>query len=176
MKWLNHFLFSLCVLHSLSLYAQQVTPVVINAGGSSGSSSNIFIDWTIGEMPVIATYSGTSLAVTNGFLQAGNGFLPTSLRDLPSLTSSEIKIFPNPVSNEMQVQFQLNNAGKIQIILFDISGKKLIDRQLIHSGGSQVHLINLKRYPQGSYQLFLYYRPANGSQPKTGIFKVQKLK
>ena len=175
MKWLQHFLY-LCILHSLSLSAQQVTPVVINAAGRSGSSANIFIDWTIGEMPLIATYSGPGLSVTNGFLQAGSGFLPTSLRDLPSLTSSEIKIFPNPVSDEMQVQFQLNNAGKIQIILFDISGKKLIDRQWIYSGGSQVHRVNLKKYPQGSYQLFLYYKPANGTQPKTGVFKVQKLK
>jgi hypothetical protein len=176
MKWLNHFFCSLCILPSLSLSAQQVTPTVINSAGGGGSSANIFIDWTIGEMPLIETYSGTTLSVTNGFLQAGTGFLPTSLRDLPSLTSSEIKIFPNPVSDEIQVQFQLNSAGKIQIILFDISGKKLIDRQLVHIGGSQLQFINLRKYPQGSYQLFLYYKPANGTQPKTGIFKVQKLK
>jgi type IX secretion system substrate protein len=176
MKWLNHFCVYLSIILSLSLHAQQVTPNVINSAGGSNSTGILFVDWSVGEMPVILTSSGNNLYITNGFLQAGSGFIPNGLLNLPVLTNLEIKIFPNPVRDELQIQFQLNHAGKIQIILFDISGKKLMDRQWSYIGGSQVRLINLKTYPQGSYQLFLYYKPANGAQPKAGTFKVQKLK
>ena len=175
MRWLVHFHIVSGLFLSLSLNGQQVTPSVINTSGGYKNIGQLYVDWSIGEMPLIQTSSGTNIYVTNGFLQAGNGFIPTSIVNLPPLTSNEVKIFPNPSTGVLNVRFELVQPGTIGMFLYDISGKKLMERQILHFGGSQSTVINLTPYPQGSYQLLLYYKTANDAQSKGGAFKLVKV-
>ena len=176
MKWLGHFYILAGLLLSLSLNGQQVTPSVINTSGGNKNIGEVYLDWSIGEMPIIQTSSGTNIYVTNGFLQAGNGFIPTGISNLPPLTSNEVKIFPNPSTGVLNIRFELAQPGTIGMFLYDLSGKKLLESKILHFGGSQSTVINLTPYPQGSYQLLLYYKTANGAQPKAGAFKLVKVK
>ena len=175
MRWLVHFHILSGLFLSLSLKGQQVTPSVINTSGGNKNIGEVYIDWSIGEMPLIQSSVGTNIYVTNGFLQAGNGFIPTGILNLPPLTSTEIKIFPNPSTGVLNIRFDLPQPGTIGMYVYDISGKKLMERQILHFGGSQSTVINLQSYPQGSYQLLLYYKTASDARPKAGAFKLVKV-
>ena len=176
MRWLVHFNILSSLFLSLSLNGQQVTPSVINTSGGNKNIGEVYLDWSIGELPTIQTSSGTNIYVTNGFLQAGSGFIPTGILNLPPLTSNEIKIFPNPSTGVLNIRFELAQPGTISMYLYDISGKKLMERKILHLGGSQSTIVYLTPYPQGSYQLLLYYKTAYEALPKAGAFKLVKVK
>ena len=66
--------------------------------------------------------------------------LSTDLQTTKS-NSSNLKLFPNPATNQVLIQFSLNNASKIQLYLCDVTGKcikQLAENQLISTGNSEL--------------------------------------
>ena len=59
----------LLLININNVKAQSITPSVINASGYSGTISGQVFDWSIGEMTLVSTYTGSTLIVTQGLLQ-----------------------------------------------------------------------------------------------------------
>ena len=68
-----------------------------------------------------------------------------------SLANAEVKAWPNPVTNILNVSF---TAGKFQTLrLVDITGKKLLERNV---AATQIQLeIDMSTYPKGIYMVEL---------------------
>jgi hypothetical protein len=178
---MKRFIYLFCSFNLIvsSGITQQVAPQVFNTAGRSDSiitsSSGILkIDWSVGEMPLVNTSSATGLIISNGFLHPLNTASPTAINNPNTLSSSEIKIFPNPVQSQLLIRMEMNIPGRIEIILLDISGRKLSRQSMKYSGGIQTKLIDMHTYPSGSYQLMIIYDPVNGNPEKEGNFKVLK--
>ena len=178
---MKRFLYLFCSFNLIGFsgIAQQVTPQVFNTAGRSDSIitttiGTIKIDWSVGEMPLVHTSTATGLIVSNGFLHPLNTSSPTAINNPNTLSPSEVKIFPNPVQSQLLIQMELNIPGRVEIIVLDISGRKLSRHSMKYSGGIQTKLIDMQNYPSGSYQLILIYDPANGNPEKQGNFKVLK--
>lgn len=125
-----------------SLLAQNV----VSSGGETQNVPGYEVSWTIGE-PVIETISSGTNTLTQGFHQSKLLVTPVSELLLPEIT---IRVFPNPTSDFVTVQFNKIMENSL-LSLFDLSGKKLENRQI----ASTLTQVDLKRYPNGSYILNL---------------------
>lgn len=59
--------------------------------------------------------------------------------------------FPNPVSTQLNIEFDLPNAQQVEINLLDIQGKKLQSTKLQFAAGKQIHHINTSQLTSGIY-------------------------
>ena len=68
------------------------------------------------------------------------------------LTADDISIRPNPVTNNANIEFSLNNSTNVNIAVFDILGKKV---KVIYTGfmtsGSQNIQMNVNEFNKGIY-------------------------
>lgn len=71
-------------------------------------------------------------------------------------SNSELRCYPNPVSNQLQIAFQLNAASRIQIELFNLSGQFI---QSIYQGrqtpGPHEITFDTEKLANGAYMLRL---------------------
>lgn len=93
---------------------------IISAGGSSAQNSSTQISkWRIGNIYVIqfksqdnkssTIISGTELAIKKG--------------------EFEIKAYPNPVKDILQIQFNIDQSKSFGVKIIDIAGRKVLERK-----------------------------------------------
>jgi PKD repeat protein len=69
-----------------------------------------------------------------------------------SAASSLIKIFPNPATNNVTLEFNRNVSGSCNIILLDLTGNKLLETRQVIPQGNRISL-NLGGFGKGLYFL-----------------------
>jgi len=60
-----------------------------------------------------------------------------------------IKIYPNPVKNNLSVYWNIQNTASLNVILTDLQGRQILSRQNVHNAES----IDLNKFPAGIYFL-----------------------
>jgi hypothetical protein len=63
-----------------------------------------------------------------------------------------IKTYPNPVHNQLSIQYQLNGINSVKAIIFDITGKLMLQNNSLASGAS----LQMGNLLKGTYLLRLY--------------------
>lgn len=163
------FLFS---LFCFSGVAQILTPVTVNAASGGGGAGGYIFNWNIGDV-VVTTVTGPNIIVTQGFLQ-NNVAVPTSVGNLTPLAAFEIKLLPNPTPNRVLYRFSMRERGLIQLRLYDLAGKSLLNTQVQHGGGVHNGQIDMTALPSGVYQLQIIFTPVTGAA-RQGIYQLQKI-
>ena len=153
------------ILCSLTVHSQALTPEVISSAGDYFKGSNVTLSWTIGEA-VIETFTGTNCILTQGFQQP---FISvTGIKKLED-KNLEIKVFPNPVSDFLNVRFIAKEKIDLIIELIDLNGKVLLNEKVVTD--QLIQQINFKYVNPGSY--FLRIRKTDGQLLE--IYKIQKI-
>jgi len=68
----------------------------------------------------------------------------------------QLSIYPNPVSNQVKISYQLNDASSVKIDLFDQQGRKMKELMNCYQQiGSLQHEWNISSIPSGIYYLRL---------------------
>jgi len=122
-------------------YSQQV----ISSAGTSAEGTNVRISWTVGE-PVIETFTGTSVILTQGFHQSKLTITALEKIDLPSL---ELKVYPNPFFSQLHIAVVKGDWDNLEYLLFSLDGKLLQQKVALN----QVETMNLESFTQGAYLL-----------------------
>ena len=157
--------------------SQIVAPSVMNTGGGTAQSGYYQFEWSIGELALVGdmTSSNNSLVITNGFIQ--------SLIQYPSRNNSnyafgndEIKIFPNPASSYVEINFFTKQRGRITISFYDGAGKKIYTSSDPYYGVGLIKRIPLDKLPNEVYMLHIDLDPYAGYAAKNGAFKIIKIK
>ena len=80
-------------------------------------------------------------------------WMNNSVTQIPevSITNSNISVYPNPVSDLLNVQIDSHFTGRVNIELFDIMGKKMMQYQSIFNGNTLQ--LNVKNLITGLYTL-----------------------
>lgn len=146
---------------------QTVTPTVYANDGGFSAQSQGQIQWTIGE-PISETYIGPSNVTTMGFNQPDLGII-SLIKEQGNDVS--VLIFPNPVVNELRIDFSSLESGKYSLELHDAIGKLIRKDQKEVGFSNEKHTIGLQEFAAGEY--FLTVRNSSGSFSKT--FKVIKV-
>lgn len=140
----QYILFFVFLIISAASPAQQIAPSVISAAGEHEAGNEYQVSWTLGE-PIIQTVSNGKYVLTQGFHQ---GTIEISSGIETKSDPFGITIYPNPVNEQLFIQFE-RKPHLIQIEIFDMAGQKLISRDINTSGQS----VNLHELSAGTYIL-----------------------
>ncbi len=113
------------IVNAGGLYAQSITPQVINAGGMPSKSGTSSLDYSIGEQASITQYTASpNVKLTAGFLQTFTT-LVTGLINSPRQEEVALQLFPNPASDYTTVKGAVSKPGYLEFQLIDIQGRVL---------------------------------------------------
>ncbi len=148
--------------YSTNAFTQSLTPDVISSSGSTFTDGISQLDWTLGE-PATFTFNAGSTLLTQGFHQPN--LLITAVSDEEE--SLMMNIFPNPVIDEVQLQFS-TEAKNITIELMNAEGKTLSSQNITNVKSFS---IDMQTLPSGNYLLSVTEKSF-----KTKTYKIIKLK
>jgi Secretion system C-terminal sorting domain len=162
----------LVVLSAKISFAQQAKDLQTPCATSNqGTAGNFVISYTIGEMVLVSSNKNNGLFVTNGIYQP---IVPTNPVDGQVFLDGEITVFPNPTPNILSIQYNILQAGKMTVQVFDATGKKLIvDEILVNSFSTKKY--DISQYASGMYVLLLQYVSNDGATIKKGKYKIMRM-
>jgi hypothetical protein len=143
--------------------AQTLASSVVGAGGGRFSSTTGFLDWTLGEI-MTETYQKGNFYFTQGFQQPAT-IVVTGLDE----TEKSVFVYPNPLSDVLNIKTSEN--GDYLILLFDMQGKQLVNKNVSGVVGTYIHQIDLAGYRPALYLL----RINNTITGKSTNHKIEKL-
>lgn len=174
------------VLSQLSSIAmgQSIFTATINTTGDSkqlSASDPLFpgyqFEWSVGESAAITTMGEGNLMVTNGLLQYRPQMQTTATSLLASFTTDDIRVYPNPVKNNLAIDILHANKGKLQIELLDSKGTTMKIVQLDYTGMGAQEKWNLSSLPAGQYMVNIrQISPVTGRMVKQGAYRIVKIK
>ena len=150
---------------------QSVGPATVNAIGGTGTISGNFYDWSIGEMTMVATFTGTDLIITQGVLQndlSHEGVANTTL-------ANHLLVFPNPSSSIVNVKYASAANGTLGYRLMDMAGKIIINHSARVTQGITVEQLNISQLAAAAYMLEITFDADNTAREMTS-YKIEKLK
>lgn len=177
LKKINALIFSL--IFSVCSYAQTVLPSTLNVAGATASKGYYSFDWSIGESTAITTIAKGNLMLTQGVLQYHSGNVVD--KNLAMIWfPNEVRLFPNPVQNFLEVDFKHLVPGTIHLQLSSKSGQVLWQTNLDYNGVSRIEKLNMSGLPAGTYTLYILQDrvPDNYGLKKyykRGAFKIVKV-
>ena len=144
----------------------QLNPTVISSAGGYTETADISLAWTMGELAV-STLSTTDIILTQGFQQPF--LLDINAIDDPEFNWS-VNAYPNPVSEILNLRFNIDKTMDLQLELYDITGKKLVIKILpsIMPGGRET--LDFSGFRDGIYILKI----TSEKQKVRKIYKIQK--
>ncbi|MBN1252542.1 MAG: T9SS type A sorting domain-containing protein [Bacteroidales bacterium] len=132
----------------LTIKAQIISPEAMVSSGASYNNSYAQISFTLGELQS-ATYKNDNIILTQGFMQSD--FSISTLSKFENSKNFTVKVFPNPVKDNLNIKFESNNNEKLIIQLYDISGKQILTKTLKEI--NKIETINFEKYNNGIYIL-----------------------
>ncbi|MCF8227071.1 MAG: T9SS type A sorting domain-containing protein [Bacteroidales bacterium] len=127
----------------------QLSPTVIASAGGYGEGTDINLSWTLGEIAV-STLQGNNMVLTQGFHQPINKIDDALLVDP---IRWQVVAYPNPVDNELLVQFDLPEPEDFIIELQDVTGRITSQEQFKGVYQGDIVPIDMTGYKTGVYFL-----------------------
>ena len=175
------FLIATAILIGIAATAQSITPRVLNSsGGTAPVGSKFYLDWSVGEMTLVNTMQNSGFSgliiVTNGFIQpplddaAGDESYITTTKPVPN---DNLRVYPNPATNYVMIEFPVQEAGKIRVTLYNSMGEMVYDKQISTYGQGTKERISMAAFMQGTYMLRVV-TTGTGGTPKEAVYKIFK--
>ena len=164
-KQLTLLFFAICF--STSIFGQvQLTPTVISSGGGFGENDNLSISWTLGEVAV-NTLTGDQMILTQGFQQPFAVAVGLEQEE----ANRGISVYPNPVGDELQIQFDIEKRKGVILEIQDVSGRVItrVQNEQVNSG--DIIYLNTSSFKPGVYVLSILAPDRQERQ----VFSVLKL-
>ena len=119
-----YFVFAIAV-SSLGMNAQSLSPTVIASTGGFSSNANGSLSYTVGEMTMVQTFSANNNILTQGFQQPND--MTVGLLEITQDDFGSFVMYPNPAVDNTTFGFQMPEAGRVTIALYDVLGQKVSD-------------------------------------------------
>lgn len=156
------------MLTAQATLSQEITPAILNSTGGS-ATSNITLEWSVGEMTTVNSANSGNMWLNAGVLQGQlrtGHVLRTNMRQKPTIT-------PNPLVNHGYLQYQEASRGTITCDITDASGKMLRRLTFVHQGGTNSYRLNTQDIPPGALYLIIRFTPSISSvSANTDLIKI----
>ena len=158
-------------------YSQTVAPSVMNTAGGTAQSGYYQFEWSIGELALVGNMNdqNNSFFITNGFIQSHIQY-PALNNSNNFFGNDEIKIFPNPASSYVEINFFTSQRGLIKISIYDGAGKKVHTTADVYHGVGLIKRIPVSHLPNEVYMLHIDLDPYRSYKSKKGIYKLVKIR
>ena len=161
---------------NVSCFAQINSPYAVNIAGNQVTKGNYAIEWSVGESAAINIMDNSDQYVfTNGLLQY-NVENQTETNLVASFLTNEIRMYPNPVKNELYINILHASKGNDLIELLDEKGTKLKEKIVVYNGMGALEIWNLAGLKAGQYFVNIRHtHPVTGRLIKKGAYKILKI-
>ena len=150
--------------------AQSIGPSTLNAtGGTTIIGANEF-EWSVGEMTMVSTFTGTGIVVTQGVLQPHDAS-PSSV--INNSLAEHLQVFPNPATSVVNVQYASAAQGTLSYQLMDLSGKVIETGITDVKQGTTTERISVSSLPSATYLLEVIVNKT-GAAAESASYKIQK--
>lgn len=157
----------LICIAALKIQAQNIKPSVVNSAGYTGIVAGNIHEWSIGELPAVSTITNAGTTLTQGLLQ------PTYAADMISGNiKDQFIVYPVPATTFVNVQPNVGSGTKLELALFDASGKQVMRKEAQLISGTELQSLDVRRLASGSYMLKLIFQK-NGEN-LSGTWKIVK--
>ncbi len=159
-----------------SASSQSISPQVVNSTGGSYSLGYANVSWSVGEMALVNTFEHPpQFVITNGFLQP---FVdkPVGINTTAAFSAEEIKIFPNPATTHVEINFITIQKGQVGLHLYNAAGQKVYEKDFYLLGFGRIEKIDMQRWAAQAFYLHIVFKPETGSGDKQGSYKIIKLR
>jgi hypothetical protein len=121
---------------TITVYSAPPVPVITNTNNLLSTTGTGSFQWFFNSGAIAGATSSTYLAQVNGNYQVSitdmNGctsmsaVLPVVITTIQTLSLSNVQlfVFPNPFSDQLQLQFDVNTTSVLSVSLFDITGRE----------------------------------------------------
>ena len=166
----------LFLLIGMISFSQISSPYAINIAGNQITKGNYSVEWSVGESAAINIMDNSDQYVfTNGLLQY-NVENQTETNLVASFLTNEIRMYPNPVKNELYINILHASKGNDLIELLDEKGTKLKEKIVVYNGMGALEIWNLVGLKAGQYFVNIRHtHPVTGILIKKGTYKILKI-
>ena len=109
----------------------------------SGANNQLYKPSADGYYKVQVILNNCSGAISDAYY-----YLVTAVLNVNN--NHAVSVYPNPVSSELKIDFNLQNNSNVNVELYDFKGVKLVEKNI--SSGSKIVMSN---YSNGYYMLML---------------------
>ncbi len=151
-------------------------PYVINIAGNQVTKGNYAIEWSVGESAAINIMDNSDRYLfTNGLLQYSvQNQTETNL--VASFLTNEVRVYPNPLKNELFINILHASKGNDLIELLDEKGVKVKEKIVLYNGMGALEVWKLGGLAAGQYFLNIRHtHPVTGRLIKKGAYKILKI-
>lgn len=157
-------------------FSQTTSPTVFNSAGGFARDGYYQLEWSIGEMSLVnqmKTPAGGTV-LTHGFIQP---YLIHPAYDNPAqqFGIDEIKIFPNPASRYLEINFFTNQKGQLQFNFFNAIGQKVYTEEMRLNGVDLIYRMPITTLSAGTYLLKIQLIADPGFDSKKSSYKIIKI-
>lgn len=131
-------------------FSQTITPKIVNSAGNSAALGTTVIDWSVGELALISTFSGSSVVITQGILQPLNASA-TGMSYNHLLHS--LNVFPNPAAEFINIEYFGSGTGVMAFRISDMQGRALISNSFSITKIMTLEQIDINSLAAGVYIL-----------------------
>ncbi len=128
--------------------SQSLSPEGVFSATGNLSNSHAQICWTLGDAQ-IETFSKGELILTQGFLQSNISI--TGITNVADNGGIDLKVFPNPVSDFLNVKYSAEKEISIFFYLYNLQGSLLFSKKVNSMNYSET--INFNQFENGTYLL-----------------------
>jgi hypothetical protein len=168
------FLITLATVAGLRAQAPILSPTVIASTGGFSTNGGNSLSYTVGEMTMVQTFTGGGNILTQGFQQPNSTI--TGLLDITQDEFGAFVVYPNPAIGNFNYGFQMPEAGKINIVLYNELGQKTADILTTnYESGKQVNQTSIAGISSGIYFVTLMFTSTADGKTHTTTKKLQIL-
>lgn len=129
--------------------AQIIAPDVISPAGDFFTATNFTNSYTVGEISIIDTYTGSNFILTQGFQQPDTSFMTAG--HFPTITDLVFQLYPNPASAQINLMVKTEYAGDLDIQVFNILSQQMTTRKVTCISGVSSFSFDISYYANGIY-------------------------
>jgi hypothetical protein len=156
---------------AVGIHAQSIGPSTLNATGGSGIIAGNDFEWSVGEMTLVSTFSGSSIVVTQGVLQPADITSGVVNHTPPAQL---LQVFPNPATSVVNLQYESAAVGALSYRLMDMTGQVIKSATIAVKQGTTTEQLNIAALACATYMLEVNINTGDNSPVKT-TYKIEKL-
>ncbi len=164
-------IFLLAIGGAISIRAQSISPRTLNAAGGTAVIGGNEFEWSVGEMTLVSTFSGSSVIVTQGVLQPYDA---TSTQVTEQRLLKNLQVFPNPASTVVNLQYASSDMGSLSYRLLDMTGKEITSAVIDVKQGTATGQFSVAGLACANYMLEVTVNTAGTTERAS--YKIQKIK
>jgi hypothetical protein len=145
----------------------------INTTGGHATINGQTHEYSIGEV-VVQTATGSNFIISQGLLQPKKS-TPATGAVSSLITDQQLQLFPVPTANILNLQSGFERSGTLNISVYDMSGKMILQKDFLIASGKELNQMNLNEISEGNYTIHAEFKSSANSS-LVNVFQLTKLR